>query len=53
VWIRRSLPAVASALADATGREFVRRRFLITRNMRDYLTLMILLENPDSRLIEF
>ncbi len=34
------------------AREFVRRRFLITRNMRDYLTLMILLKNPDSRLIE-
>jgi trehalose synthase len=34
------------------AREFVRSRFLITRNMRDYLTLMILLQNPDSRLIE-
>jgi len=34
------------------AQEFVRNRFLITRNMRDYLTLMILLENPDSRLIE-
>jgi trehalose synthase len=34
------------------AQEFVRTRFLITRNMRDYLTLMILLENPDSRLIE-
>jgi trehalose synthase len=34
------------------AQEFVRSRFLITRNMRDYLTLMILLENPDSRLIE-
>jgi trehalose synthase len=34
------------------AQEFVRRRFLITRNMRDYLTLMILLENPDKRLIE-
>jgi trehalose synthase len=34
------------------AREFVRHRFLITRNMRDYLTLMILLENPGSLLIE-
>jgi trehalose synthase len=34
------------------GQEFVRRHFLITRNLRDYLTLMILLENPGSRLIE-
>lgn len=34
------------------AREFVRRHFLITRNIRDYLTLMILLDKPDSRLIE-
>ena len=34
------------------AREFVRSRFLITRTIRDYLTLMILLENPDSLLIE-
>jgi trehalose synthase len=34
------------------AREFVRGRFLITRNMRDYLTLMLLLEKPDSRFIE-
>jgi trehalose synthase len=34
------------------AREFVRSRFLITRNMRDYLTLMLLLEKPDSRFIE-
>lgn len=34
------------------AREFVRSRFLITRNMRDVLTLMIMLENPDSRLVE-
>jgi trehalose synthase len=34
------------------AQEFVRSRFLITRNMRDYLTLMILLENPDSLFIE-
>jgi trehalose synthase len=34
------------------AKEFVRSRFLITRNMRDYLTLMILLKNPESRLIE-
>jgi trehalose synthase len=34
------------------AKEFVRNRFLITRTMRDYLTLMILLENPGSLLIE-
>jgi trehalose synthase len=34
------------------AREFVRSHFLITRNLRDYLTLMILLDNPGSRLIE-
>jgi trehalose synthase len=34
------------------AREFVRQHFLITRNIRDYLTLLILLDNPASRLIE-
>jgi trehalose synthase len=34
------------------AREFVRSRFLITRNMRDNLTLMILLDNPGNLLIE-
>ena len=34
------------------GREFVRQHFLITRKLRDYLTLLILLENPGSQLIE-
>jgi trehalose synthase len=34
------------------AREFVREHFLITRNIRDYLTLLSLLENPDSHLIE-
>ena len=34
------------------AREFVRTHFLITRNIRDYLTLMILMDKPGSRLIE-
>jgi trehalose synthase len=34
------------------AREFVREHFLITRNIRDYLTLLSLQENPDSHLIE-
>jgi len=34
------------------AREFVRNHFLITRNVRDYLTLMILLDKQGSRLIE-
>ena len=34
------------------AREFVRNHFLITRNIRDYLTLMILLDKQGSRLIE-
>jgi trehalose synthase len=34
------------------AREFVRQHFLITRNLRDYLTLLILRDNPESRLIE-
>lgn len=34
------------------AQEFVRSHFLITRTIRDYLTLLILLENPGSRHIE-
>jgi trehalose synthase len=34
------------------AREFVRQYSLITRNIRDYLTLLSLLENPGSRIIE-
>ena len=34
------------------AREFVRNHFLITRNVRDYLTLMILVDKPGSRLME-
>jgi trehalose synthase len=34
------------------AREFVRQHFLITRNIRDYLTLMILLDRKGSRFIE-
>jgi trehalose synthase len=34
------------------AREFVRDHFLITRNIRDYLTLMTLVDNPGCRLIE-
>jgi len=34
------------------ARDFVRDHFLITRTLRDYLTLMILVENPGSRMFE-
>jgi len=34
------------------AQEFVRSHFLITRTIRDYLTLLILQENPGSRHIE-
>ncbi len=34
------------------AREFARQHFLITRTIRDYLTLLSLLENPDSHVIE-
>lgn len=44
-------PEMARRLGQ-TAREFVRTHFLITRHIRDYLTLMILLDNPGSRLIE-
>jgi trehalose synthase len=42
-------------MAKRLGRlaqEFVRSHFLITRTIRDYLTLLILVDNPGSRLIE-
>lgn len=44
-------PELARLMGE-TAKEFVRRHFLVTRNVRDYLTLMILLENPSSRVIE-
>lgn len=34
------------------AKEFVRRHFLITRHIRDYLTLMLFIANPASRFIE-
>jgi hypothetical protein len=34
------------------AQEFVRQHFLITHDIRDYLTLLSLLENPGSRVIE-
>jgi hypothetical protein len=34
------------------AKELVRQHFLITRNVRDYLTLLSLLENPGSQVIE-
>jgi trehalose synthase len=34
------------------AKEFVRRHFLITRHIRDYLTLMLFINNPGSRFIE-
>jgi trehalose synthase len=34
------------------AKEFVRQHFLITRKIRDYLTLMILRENPTERIME-
>ncbi|MGQ9687810.1 MAG: glycosyltransferase [Desulfobaccales bacterium] len=44
-------PEMARRMGE-TAREFVRHHFLITRTIRDYLTLLILVDNPGSRLIE-
>lgn len=44
-------PEMARRMGEM-AREFVRNHFLITRHVRDYLILMILLDNPGSRLIE-
>ena len=45
-------PEIARRLGQK-AREFVRQHFLITRDIQDYLTLMILCENPGQRVIEF
>jgi trehalose synthase len=34
------------------AKEFARRHFLITRHLRDYLTLMLFIDNPGSHIIE-
>ena len=44
-------PELAKRMGNL-AKEFVRQHFLITRNIRDYLTLLSLLENPGSRVIE-
>ncbi len=43
----------AAARLGAFGREYVREKFLITRNLRDYLLLLIVLANPGKDLIEY
>ena len=45
-------PEIARRLGQK-AREFVRQHFLITRDIRDYLTLMILCENPGRGLSSF
>lgn len=34
------------------AKEFARRHFLITRHLRDYLTLMLFIDNPGSHILE-
>jgi trehalose synthase len=34
-----------------TGHEFVREHFLLTRNLRDYLTMLLCLDHPESRVL--
>ena len=31
-----------------TGHEFVREHFLLTRNLRDYLTMLLCLDHPEA-----
>ena len=45
-------PEIARRLGQK-AREFVRQHFLITRDIREYLTLMILCQHPGQRVIEF
>ncbi len=44
-------PEMARRMGHA-AREFVRSHFLITRHIRDYLTLMILQEHPEQLFVE-
>lgn len=44
-------PEMASAMGK-NGKEYVRRNFLITRQIRDYLSLWVCLENKGSNMIE-
>jgi len=34
-----------------TGHEFVREHFLLTRNLRDYLTMLLCLDHPGSTML--
>ena len=45
-------PEMARRLGQR-AREFVRQHFLMTRNVRDYLALMIMCQHPGRRVIEF
>ncbi len=45
-------PEIARRLGQK-AREFVRQHFLITRDIREYLTLMILCQHPGQSVIEF
>ncbi|MHB2026666.1 MAG: glycosyltransferase [Elusimicrobiota bacterium] len=52
-WIRRLLahPELAKRLGE-NGREHVRRNFLLTRHLRDYLLLFLLSDNPGLEFIK-
>jgi hypothetical protein len=34
-----------------TGHEFIREHFLLTRNLRDYLTMLLRLDHPDATVV--
>jgi len=34
-----------------TGHDFVREHFLLTRQLREYLTMFLCLDHPDSNLL--
>jgi trehalose synthase len=44
-------PEIARRLGK-NAREFARRHFLLPRNIRDYLTLLLMRDNPDSLTLE-
>jgi len=51
-WIKQLLnaPEYAQRLGE-NGREHVRTNFLLTRHLREYLLLFLLLEHPEERVV--
>ena len=45
------MPTNASGRLGQIGHDFVRDHFLLTRQLRDYLTTVLLLEKPEGQIL--